>query len=1091
MTYTLRITLVVLTASLAATLAQAQSASAPAILQYFEARWDTIEDRLADIHSTGYGRLWLPPPAKAGGGFSVGYDLFDRFDLGSPRDQTLYGTETSFGVLTGAANRAAVDVYTDLIINHNGFGNRFDSNFVAQGGYPGFALTLPNDINGDFHDPTISLGQSVLEGQLSGLNDIAQEKDYKFIRHPTTAGPNNIPAGTLFNKPNPANAALYPDQGLGGVEVFDPELNQTVTLYDFNFANPAAGDPVLENAVGLLQRNVRWMIQKFGVKGFRVDAAKHVPEFTLDFLDQAIFRAIKDLQHDGSIQPAYMFQELLDGNKALLQAYTRRDLPNPVAIAPSDTTVRGNRDALDFPLFFALRDNLTGNGQANNWHNIRGASQDANDRPGGADVWHTDGSQGVSFVQSHDDFGPFLENVAYAYTLMRPGNSIVYLNAKEFSPGRDFPKDGKPDALGGVFGDTITKLVALRNSHGRGDFTERWLDDAFNPNGFSNVYVYERENSAVVGLNSRNDGVIETRTVQTAFAPGTVLVELTGNAADNSVDPGGAVPDAVRVDAQGRIPVSIPGNAGHGRGYVIYGVAAPEGALTIDGASAVLAGAAPTSGNFGTARLADIDVITGNGFTVRLNTTPVTLPTPAGEASPVRDVHADGDTALVRLNDGADLNGNGVVDVATPGDVAYGFEEFTDTRTPGFIDSGGTNIGTGSGLYEQAIDARGMAEGRHYLTVRAFRHRDAATGGDGGPAVFTDFTKTIYVDRLPPESEIASFAPFASDPGNPNNRDLVIRSVDKTADSVHYFFDEGAATTDAQLIARAQSGQGTTGDYDRDAWVAGIFGVTTGNHVVTVVSFEPTGNVNVQRFAGVFTQTNLGLGLGDLAADGFYRANDISGPGGLQEVLLSQNTVFNAAADVDANGLIDNRDLFALRDLYLAEAIDPRVFTALDATLRARADFDGSGVADAADLAMIYAGLGGDDWLLDLDVNGVVELADAKVFVTQLLRTSPGDYNLDGRVDAIDYAVWRENRGAGLLADGDFDGDTDTADYAIWQAAYGAARAPLAPPPGAGSVPEASGLVLTLSGLLWLAGRRASLPAIEDDGVPRSLFERN
>ena len=49
-------------------------------------------------------------------------------------------------------------MYTDFIPNHNGFGNRLDSNFVALGGYPGFALTLPNDINGDFHDPTISYG---------------------------------------------------------------------------------------------------------------------------------------------------------------------------------------------------------------------------------------------------------------------------------------------------------------------------------------------------------------------------------------------------------------------------------------------------------------------------------------------------------------------------------------------------------------------------------------------------------------------------------------------------------------------------------------------------------------------------------------------------------------------------------------------------------------------------------------------------------------------------------------------------------------------------------------------------------------------
>ena len=457
----------------------------------------------------------------------------------------------------------------------------------------------------------------------------------------------------------------------------------------------------------------------------------------------------------------------------------------------------------------------------------------------------------------------------------------------------------------------------------------------------------------------------------------------------------------------------------------------------------------------------------------------MTLPTPAGESNPVRDVHADGDTALIKLNDGIDLNGSGGVDVTTPGDVAYGFENFTDTRSPGYVWNGSSNVGPGDGLYEQVIDTTGLAEGRHYITVRAFRHRDAATGGDGGPAVFTDFTQTVYVDRLPPESEVASFEPFESDPGNPNNRDLIIRSVDKTANSVHVFLDEPAATTDAELLTRVSQGEGATGDFDRDAFISGQFNVTTGNHVVTIVSFEPTGNFNVQRIAGLFTQTNLGAGDGDLSSDGFFRPNDIIGPGGLRDVALSQNTLFNAAADVDANGLVDNRDLFALQPIYLANAADPRVWAAFDSVLQERADLDQDGDADADDLALIYANLGADDWLLDLDVDGTVDLDDAEVFVTQLLRTSAGDYNLDGVVDAGDYAVWRENLAGVGAGDGNFDGVVDAADLAVFTAAFGAAREALAPAPGAAaSAPEPGALAVLFAGLIVagtsrVAARRA------------------
>ena len=67
-----------------------------------------------------------------------------------------------------------------------------------------------------------------------------------------------------------------------------------------------------------------------------------------------------------------------------------------------------------------------------------------------------------------------------------------------------------------------------------------------------------------------------------------------------------------------------------------------KGSLSLTNVASVLAGATPTAANNGTARLANIDVVTGNSFSVHLGTTPVTLPAPFGEANPVRDMDADG-----------------------------------------------------------------------------------------------------------------------------------------------------------------------------------------------------------------------------------------------------------------------------------------------------------------------------------------------------------------------------------------------------------------------------------------------------------------
>src|SRR5262245_33073491 len=75
--------------------ASAEDVSAPAILQYFESSYGVMEGRLADIHAAGYGSMYTPPPGRAeSGNTSVGYDQYDRFDLGSPGNPTLYGTET-------------------------------------------------------------------------------------------------------------------------------------------------------------------------------------------------------------------------------------------------------------------------------------------------------------------------------------------------------------------------------------------------------------------------------------------------------------------------------------------------------------------------------------------------------------------------------------------------------------------------------------------------------------------------------------------------------------------------------------------------------------------------------------------------------------------------------------------------------------------------------------------------------------------------------------------------------------------------------------------------------------------------------------
>jgi len=711
--------------------AAAEDVSPPPILQWFEASYDTMRDRTPDLWTTGYGAIWIPPVGRGDHDKSVGYDVYDRFDLGTRAKPTLYGTEQGLKSLAEILHRAAIDLHVDFIVNHNGAKDAStrdnDGNsFADAGGFPGFVLALPNFPNGDFNPPS---AQGEIDGRLLGLIDINHRTDFRFVRHPIPGFANNIPAGTqrafgrLANVPDADNVRFYPDQQLQPIEVFDPETGELgLKIFPFNLQNPKAGDPTEENAMGYLMRNAQWLVQVVGVDGFRIDAAKHVPQFAMSFFDRAVYRANPRKHLNGETRHVFSYSEVFDGDHARLMSFVKK------TISPDDLgRIGANRDVLDFPLFFRLREELSRNGIASNWGDVVRGSLDS------YDDGLMNGSTAVKFVASHDEFGPELSNVAHAYTLMLPGNAVVYHSAEEFGE-REFPKDGRGDALGGVFGDRIKRLIQIRNTHGRGDFRERWLQ--------KELYGFERRLSAVVMLSNRLDPGFDSRTLAVDFAPGTPLIELTGNASNAAIDPFNDLSEMVVVNDDRTINVRFPRNTAgngnnHNSGYLIYGLAtpvAPDG-IELTGVDHVIDGATPSADRNGVDRLSEIHVIKDDQFTVRLRTVPVNL------LGSHRDVFADGDNALLRIDAGVDVNGSGDVDNVDPNSVAYGFEAFTTKNSP-LIGAGGIGGPRGDGEFVQTIDATQLSDGIHFVEVRAFRHRT-----DNGPAVFSRFTKAIEIER--------------------------------------------------------------------------------------------------------------------------------------------------------------------------------------------------------------------------------------------------------------------------------------------------------------------------------------------------------
>src|SRR3954469_23888234 len=95
-----------------------------AMLELFQVNWNDLINKMPEIAEAGYTSLWLPPPTKGGSVFSVGYDLFDPFDLGDKNQRgtvaTKYGTRDQLIKVVETAHRFGIRVYFDNIMNHRG-----------------------------------------------------------------------------------------------------------------------------------------------------------------------------------------------------------------------------------------------------------------------------------------------------------------------------------------------------------------------------------------------------------------------------------------------------------------------------------------------------------------------------------------------------------------------------------------------------------------------------------------------------------------------------------------------------------------------------------------------------------------------------------------------------------------------------------------------------------------------------------------------------------------------------------------------------------------------------------------------------------
>ena len=448
-----------------------------AILQVFNQSHNEIAARLPEIAEAGYTALWVPPPTKANGGMSVGYDLNDPFDLGNSDLRgswsTRYGVEADLHNLIEMCHRFGMRVYFDNVMNHRSYD------------IPGYNESTPWDIYPgmcpeDFHVRTTSDGfyrkwdnvrdwgdeWQVMFLGLSDLLDIAHET-WEFDEngnaynqnYGATEGGRHIKPKFVRQAEHPEYYDWLPDGTYCG---FGEDNGLTTEMIE---KNP---DSYKEDVNAYLIRAVRWLIDRTRVDGLRLDAVKHVP---YDFFGKQSWNGSEDGSSDGYVGNAQLQFNRTRGygdwnhrDSVFNSDDPRNDammfgehLGNP---PPQDPYVRAGMRLVDD----RLRNELNWRFGANQ---LDGFDYDNS----GSDLgW----SCGVMHAQSHDNDYVDRKPLHHAFYFMHRGLGLVYSDGNNHAAtlsgsGGAFPRWAQTDFLGQWGQKQIPTLLHAHENFARYD----------------------------------------------------------------------------------------------------------------------------------------------------------------------------------------------------------------------------------------------------------------------------------------------------------------------------------------------------------------------------------------------------------------------------------------------------------------------------------------------------------------------------------------------------------------------------------------------------------------------------------------------
>lgn len=272
----------------------------PTIIQFFHwytpnnnFLWKHFAEQSPYLANLGITGAWLPPATKgASGSNSVGYDLYDLWDLGEFDQKgtipTKYGTKSDYLKAVKTAHENNISVYADAVLNHKAGADETEKTMVRKVNLDNRNEFISDPFEIEAYTKFTFIGRAKKYSQFEWNRECFSGVDY-------AVGHDEKAIYSIINS-----------HGDEWEEVIEDEMgNFDYLMYaDIGYRNYEVREEV--------KRWGEWYIKYTGVDGFRLDALKHItPRFIKEFVEHVQHFSNKPLFIMGEYWNTYNPSKLL------------------------------------------------------------------------------------------------------------------------------------------------------------------------------------------------------------------------------------------------------------------------------------------------------------------------------------------------------------------------------------------------------------------------------------------------------------------------------------------------------------------------------------------------------------------------------------------------------------------------------------------------------------------------------------------------------------------------------------------------------------------------------------------------------------